>query len=69
MITTTQTLKEKLHGLRQKGESFSKTRLGVGQEFVSIVQIADEDERQNSLRETQNPAKTMMHSRDTAPAQ
>jgi hypothetical protein len=36
-LPKTQALKDRLHTLGRKGESFSGSKMGVGQEFVSIV--------------------------------
>jgi hypothetical protein len=68
MITTIQALKDKLYDLRENGESFSKARLGVGQEFVSIIQVANEVEGQNSFRQTPNQLRTKIPTQDTATA-
>jgi hypothetical protein len=42
MSETTQKLKETLEHFRKNGNSFSKVKLGVGQEFVSIIKTKDE---------------------------
>jgi hypothetical protein len=36
-LPKTQALKDRLQNLSKKGESFSRHRMGVGQEFVSVV--------------------------------
>ncbi len=44
MLTKTQVLKDKLQNLGKSGESFSQTRMGVGQEFVSVVKIVGQED-------------------------
>ena len=43
MLTNTQALKDKLQTLGKGGESFSQVRMGVGQEFVSVVKIVGQE--------------------------
>lgn len=48
MLTKTQALKDALQNTNKAGESFSQVRMGVGQEFVSIIKI----DRQEDMNKT-----------------
>ena len=42
-LPQTQALKDRLRDLSKKGESFSRPGMGVGQEFVSIVNKVEQE--------------------------